>query len=256
MSMNNQAGPANLRLIDRTLGSPAEDLALDEALLEAAEARGGGETLRLWEAAHPVVVVGRASRINEEVFAEECARRGVPILRRVSGGGAIVAGPGCLMYSVVLSIDNHPQLAAVDAAHRFVLGRIAAAIDSLGSTATIDGTSDLALSGDANRSPRRKFSGNSLRMKRRWLLYHGTLLYDFDLSLVSELLKHPPREPKYRAARDHGAFVTNLTFDRDEIKRAVIAAWRAEPEGDDYPATRVEELCRSRYNNADWNLAR
>ena len=38
-----------------------------------------------------------------------------------------------------------------------------------------------------------KFSGNSARCRRRWLLYHGTLLYDFPLALVARCLKMPPR---------------------------------------------------------------
>src|SRR5271163_1030419 len=94
-----------------TLPTAAENLALDEALLEEAEAAGAAsETLRLWEPAESTVVVGRGSQIAREVDATACRQDGVPILRRASGGGAIVAGRGCLMYAVVLSLGQRPEL--------------------------------------------------------------------------------------------------------------------------------------------------
>ena len=48
-----------MKLLDLTLDSPAENLALDEALLEQAEADGPQEVLRLWEPESPLVVMGR-----------------------------------------------------------------------------------------------------------------------------------------------------------------------------------------------------
>ncbi len=68
------------------------------------------------------------------------------------------------------------------------------------------GISDLVL-GD------RKFSGNSLRCKRDHFLYHGTLLYQFPLEQIGELLKMPARQPNYRQGRPHGEFVMNLPLD-------------------------------------------
>ena len=54
--------------LDMTLPTPAENLALDEALLETAEAEGdAAEYLRLWESPVPCVVIGRASRLAGEV---------------------------------------------------------------------------------------------------------------------------------------------------------------------------------------------
>ncbi|HJT30886.1 MAG TPA: hypothetical protein VJ783_02385, partial [Pirellulales bacterium] len=88
-----------MHLLELTLPTPAENLALDEALLDEAEqhaAAGTGECLRLWEPAHRLVVVGRSSCVSTEVRTDFCRRQGLPILRRSSGGAAIVSGPGCL----------------------------------------------------------------------------------------------------------------------------------------------------------------
>src|SRR5688572_12695490 len=100
-----------MRLLHLTLPTPAENLALDEALLDWAEEENAEwEFLRLWESPVPMVVVGRSSRVHEEVYESACDEANVPILRRSSGGAAIVAGPGCLMYAVILSYALQQEL--------------------------------------------------------------------------------------------------------------------------------------------------
>lgn len=248
-----------MRRIDLTLPTPAENLALDEALLEAAEA--GGEApegvLRFWEASEPMVVLGRAGRVNAEVHLQACRERGVPVLRRVSGGGTIVAGPGCLMYALVLSHLQWPAAATIGGAHDLVMNRIA---DSLGRTRSgirVAGYSDLTLQAvESGGAVPLKFAGNALRFGRRWLLYHGAVLYKFDLPLISTLLKPPPREPDYREGRSHEAFVTNLPMTQEAIRQAIISAWSAESADANYPVERVAQLTEERYAADAWNFSR
>jgi lipoate-protein ligase A len=237
-----------------TLATPAENLALDEALLDWAEDEGPRwEFLRIWEAAAPVVVVGRSSRLELEVNKPACNRLGVPVLRRSSGGAAIVAGPGCLMFAVVLSYQRRPELRDIRHTHNFVLGRLASALRAplagVGDVAQA-GTSDLVLVG----VPPRKFSGNSMRAKRSHLLYHGTLLYRFDLPLIATCLKMPPRQPDYRDARPHHDFVVNLPLAPARLIEAVDAAWPTEGELIDWPRERVASLVAQRFSRDEWNL--
>ena len=248
MSVLNNKPP--VQLLDHTLRSAAENLALDEALLDEAEQNPTpSEWLRLWEPPQPVVILGRSSQLESEVHTLRCRELGIEVLRRVSGGAAIVTGPGCLMYAVVLSLRARPRLRAIDAAHHLVLETIAGAIRKLGLSVALRGTSDLTL---ANR----KFSGNSLRVRRDNLLYHGTLLYDFPLELIAACLGRPPREPDYRAARAHHDFVTNLPARREDLRRVVIEAWQPVRESDAWPHARVAELVASRYSRPEWNLRR
>lgn len=95
-----------MKLLDYTLPSPAENLALDEALLLAAEGGTGGEVLRLWELPTHAVVVGSGGSVGIDVHLTACAADGVPVLRRASGGGTVLLGPGCLCFSLVLSYDH------------------------------------------------------------------------------------------------------------------------------------------------------
>jgi lipoate---protein ligase len=209
------------------LETPAENVALDEELLNAAEVgQICGEVLRLWESPQACVVLGRSSP-ESEVHADACRRDGVPVLRRASGGATVVIGPGCLMYALVLDRQRHAELRGVDAAHRFVLDRMTAALAELAAVVACAGTSDLVLPAAAGEPPR-KFSGNSLRVKRTHLLYHGTILYDFPLERVGRWLAGPVREPAYRAGRDHGTFLANLPATRAAIERALLDAWDAD----------------------------
>lgn len=235
-----------MRFLDPTLPTAAENLALDEALLDEAEtAAEPRECLRLWEPASPLVVIGRSSQIAVEVREERCRELGVPVLRRSSGGAAIVTGPGCLMYTVVLSLEARPALRAIDTAHRFVLGTLVAALRREGLAVERSGTSDLTLDN-------RKFSGNSLRVRRNHLLYHGTLLYDFDLPLISACLGSPPRQPDYRQGRNHEAFVANLPLPGDALRRLVADAWNADTVETAWPRERVAELVASKYARDSW----
>jgi lipoate-protein ligase A len=238
-----------MRLFDLTLPSAQENLAMDEALLDQAETSPQPlESLRLWESSEPVVVLGRSSQRAREVNVDFCRQRGIKILRRTSGGAAVVAARGCLMYAVVLSYDARPALATLEAAHRFVLNTTLDALRPLASGATRQGTSDLAIG-------TLKFSGNSVRCKRRNFLYHGTLLYDFPLELVEQCLAMPPRQPEYRQGRAHRAFLTNLPLDGEALRAALIKTWGAKPEGD-WPRQRTRELVAARYSLREWNEQR
>ncbi len=247
--------PCLMERLELTLDTPAENLALDEALLHAYEAgelpRGG--VLRLWESPQPVVVVGRATRLAQEVDAVACRQLGIPILRRVSGGMTILAGPGCLMYAVVAPFPSRTGN-DINQLHQYVLEGIARPLQQLGFPAQLAGTSDLVLAALPKAS--RKVSGNSLRLSRNAFLYHGTLLYDYDLSLIQRCLLPPPRSPDYRDGRDHESFVANLNSDRDILSQAIAESWNAHENLADWPRERVAQLVRDRYERTEWNEGR
>jgi lipoate-protein ligase A len=212
-----------MRRLDITLPTATENVAFDQSLLDEAESSPEPrEAFRLWECPELAVIVGRSSRREIEVNLAACEADGIPIVQRPSGGCAVVIGPGCLMYSVVLSYELRPELASIDRTHQFVLGRVQQALATLISDIQYCGISDLAWQG-------RKFSGNSLRCKRRHLLYHGTILYDFPLDRIARYLLTPPREPDYRAARSHDDFVTNLPIAGDALRNALWQAFDFRP---------------------------
>lgn len=206
-----------LRLLDHTIGSLVQDLDVDAELYREVEATGRGEALRLWEAAAPAVVLGQSDRAARAAHVTACAADAVPIARRLTGGGAVVIGPGCLNVSLALSLDRRPDLRDVASSYAVILGTLARALDVPGLAHR--GLADLAL-GDL------KVSGHAQRRGRRALLHQGTLLYAFDLSLMGRYLQEPVRQPDYRAGRCHHDFVANLPLSGDDIRMCLASASR------------------------------
>jgi len=238
-----------MQFLDLTAGTMPENLALDEALLLQAEAGQGGEVLRTWEWPHPAVVLGAACRLAEDVDEAACRRDNVPIGRRSSGGGTVLLGSGCLLYSLVLSTTRAPALGAIRLSYRFILECLRAAFADVLPKVELAGTSDLALAG-------RKFSGNAQQRKRGHVLHHGSLLYAFDLDLVGRYLRPPARQPDYRRKRAHAEFLTNLPLGAEEIKRRLTVAWQATTTPTAWPGDLVQELTATKYNNQDWSRRR
>jgi len=233
-----------LMVLDITLPTLAENLALDEALLLEAEDGVAGEVLRYWEWPDPAVVLGASGQLEKEVDREACRRDGVPILRRASGGGTVLLGSGCLLYSLVLSFDRDPSLRDITASYRTILGRVARALSPL-APADLKGTSDIAVA-------MRKVSGNAQQRKRRHLLHHGSLLYAFDYSLIGRYLRVPEKQPAYREGRPHEAFVANLPGDAESLKSLICREWFAADPKHHWPIEHVAKLVVEKYECDDW----
>jgi lipoate-protein ligase A len=221
-----------LRLLDLTLPSPVKNLALDEALLDEVDDQGGDGVLRFWESDRHFVVLGRACGLADDVHLAACKTDGVPILRRASGGGTVVQGPGCLSYALVLPIELHPALATIRSSYRFILERMARALHRWEPTTAFRGISDLAIG-------EMKISGNAQRRQRRTILCHGTILHGMPLEVIDRYLKQPQRQPDYRANRPHETFLRTLNAPPDELKEAIAAVWRATPARSALPDMRL-----------------
>lgn len=219
-------------LLDMTLPSPVENLALDEALLEDLEENDSPPALRLWESDCDFVVLGRSSRLGEDVFLDACRQDGVPILRRASGGGTVLQGRGCLSYALILPICLHEALRDIRLSNAFVLQRVAKALSRWQPAIAVQGISDLAVNG-------RKISGSAQRRTRKAILFHGTILYRMHADRISRYLKQPKRQPDYRADRPHGEFLRTIDAPLEEMKRAIANAWHADTELKGWPHARL-----------------
>jgi lipoate---protein ligase len=219
-------------------------------LIEAEETGGAG-LLWFWSPPDFAVVLGASRRIRDEVVLESCRADRVPILRRCSGGGTVVVGPGSLNVSVILPQTAAPGLWAVDAAHQYVLDRIAGSLRLAGAPVELCGTGDLTIAG-------RKCGGSAQRRLKHFFLVHCTLLLEFSIDRIARYLQIPARQPVYRAGRSHADFLCNLSLPRT----AVVAALRGEfgcgaadsPSLPDrgLPLARAGRLAEAKYGTAAW----
>jgi lipoate-protein ligase A len=250
-----------MTFLDLTLPTPAENLACDEALLDWFEEHGGEGVLRFWEPVNYFVVVGYGNQVATEVNVAACEAEEIPILRRCSGGGTVLQGPGCLNYLLVLKIEEHDPLASITAANRFIMERNREAVEREGRRKKaegrigIRGCTDMAVEPQSSTAGAHlKFSGNAQRRRKHFLLFHGTFLLQFDLALIDKFLRMPSKEPDYRQGRSHKDFLTNLDLPADVVKRALRQEWGAATPLEVVPRDAIALLARDKYVTDEWNL--
>lgn len=234
---------------------PAMNLALEEALLIPWAAGEGEAVLRVWENRRVCVVLGRAEKAAERVDLEAARMDRIPVLRRMSGGGTVVHGPGNLNISFILPLSTDPSFASIRSSYGWILGKVLLALKKChpGAGFSLRGGSDLCIG-------MKKISGTAQSRKRFGLLHHLTLLVDFDLELIGKYLKTPQRQPEYRGDRPHAEFVTSLEregilFDRGLFEAELCAefgvAGKSGPEAELLLSAR--KLVKGKYSRDEWN---
>jgi len=233
---------------DSTLPTLQENLALEEALLDAAEEGETGEVLHFWEPSEYAVVVGYANRVGTEVNLDDCRKAGIPVLRRCTGGGTVLQGPGVLNYTLILRIDPQGPTHSITSTNSFVMDRQRDALANLlNADVRVRGHTDLAIDNF-------KVSGNAQRRKRNYLIFHGAFLLDLDFGLVQKTLLMPSKQPGYRLSRSHINFLMNLKCPAVELKTALRRTWNASQTLPALPFQRVANLVREKYSRDSWNL--
>jgi len=145
----------------------------------------------------------------------------------------------------VLAYDSAPGLGETRASYCHILGRLVDALGPLLPGVACAGTSDLAIAG-------LKISGNAQQRKRTHLLHHGTFLHAFDVSRMARYLKSPPRQPEYRAQRQHAEFVGNVPLDATTLRSCLRQAWSATQLLDVVPEDMMRRLVEKKYSRAEW----
>lgn len=227
---------------------PAFNLALEEYVFE--KMPRDRDYFLTWRNDN-AIIIGRhqntASEINEEFVKE----KGIRVVRRLSGGGAVYHDLGNLNFTFI--VDAQPG-------QKVDLGRfcqpIADTLRKLGANATVDGRNDILIDG-------MKVSGNAQYVKQGRVMHHGTILFDSNMSVLGQALKPDPAKVQAKGVKSVRSRVTNVRqclskdmtleefrtalteslmtdgFVRYELTQADIAA--------------IEELRAQRYSQWEWN---
>jgi len=228
--------------------SPVFNLAAEEYML----AVGREDCFMLWQSSC-AVIVGRNQNAWAEINAPYVLEKGITVIRRISGGGAVYHDGGNVNFSFIRS-----DAGKFRAAYGELLNPVLAYVQKLGVPAYHEGCSDLSIGA-------RKISGNAQAVQSGKLLHHGTLLFDSDLSALSEALRVTPGRYTDKAVSSIRRPVTNIRpyLDRDidvsafmeglleEIQHRFFARRIAFSEGD---RTAIHELAAGRYDTWEWNF--
>ena len=202
-----------------TASNITDHLDFDERFLQYAESHLTNLYLRFWECPTYSVVLGRSNQSTVEVNESFCKQKNISIHKRCSGGGTVLLGPGSLCYSLYIPCQ-YEGCESISSSNQTIMSHNKTAIATLLDDVTIQGHTDLCID-------KTKFSGNAQRRKKRYLLFHGTFLYNFDLTLISSCLQHPSKEPSYREKRPHSSFLQNIDTSSQDIQNAMLKVWGA-----------------------------
>jgi lipoate-protein ligase A len=244
-------------LIELDPQDPRRGLATDEALLESVRA-AGESAVRLWVNGRSAII-GRSQSVSDEVDVAFAARSGIPVLRRISGGGTVYHYPGNLNVSIVLR--NGRRIGSVLDAFRFFGDAIATAL--AGVCPAISSDENDLLIGAA------KVGGAAQARRGNALLYHTTLLVEpLDVRMADLLLAlrcgYRPKQVASRPRRTVSlteAIGTDLSLRQvAEILAPALAETLSEPLVsfglDDQEARRIRWLAENKYGDARWNRSR
>jgi len=188
------------RVIDAGVRRAAEHFAVGRALLEA-RGQGGRSTLRFLQFA-PSALLGYHQSAEQELRLDYCAEHGIAIQRRISGGGAIYMDETQFGWELFLhqsEVGSHDMAAIA----RRICEAAARAVSSFGIDARFRPRNDIEVGG-------RKISGTGGVRDGDALLYHGTLLVEFDVEKMLRILRIPAEKLSDKAIADARSRVVNL----------------------------------------------
>jgi lipoate-protein ligase A len=192
----------------------------DAGLLEPSAGRGRS---LIFVPPRILVVIGKGSAEQMELNAENILADDVPVVRRATGGCAVVLTPDMLAVSLAVYGEKQDKSSVYFAQFSDLL--ITALQHQQISGLTMAGISDIALDG-------RKIVGSSIYRNRQLVFYHAILNVAGDTSLMERYLAHPPRMPDYRRERRHRDFVTSLraegfAFDRNQFESEMKTSFQS-----------------------------
>ncbi|WP_456452248.1 lipoate--protein ligase family protein [Thermococcus sp.] len=249
-----------MRFIPLISAGPEVQMAIDEAIMRARIEGKVPDTVRLYVFRPSSITIGRFQSVRHDVNLERCRELGIPVVRRITGGGSVFHDEfGEITYSVIAGEELHPALKNVEESYRHLAGPLVDALRELGLDAGFSGLNDIVANG-------KKISGSAQTRRRGVILQHGTFMYSTRLDILVSVLRASRVKLKDKGVRSIWERVTTveregIRLSRDEayglLMRKFFEAFPLE-EGrlTDYELELAEKLIEERYGNPEWNEMR
>ncbi|MDF7801005.1 biotin/lipoate A/B protein ligase family protein [Pontiellaceae bacterium B1224] len=219
------------------------NLAIEEYLMDYVT--DCGPILFLWQS-ECAVVIGKNQNPWKECRLDWMEKEGVPLARRISGGGTVYHDAGNLNYCVITARETYRE----EQAYRLIFQ----ALERFGIRAEKTGKSNLSVNG-------LKFSGNAFAFRKGRAMHHGTLLLQTDLERLNRYLGSMVDGIETHAIASVPATVTNLNLQKADLADAIKLCFQSEyGTGNpayygeqDLDAARLNEI-KSRQISNDWKF--
>jgi lipoate-protein ligase A len=232
-----------------TTTDPCFNLAVDEYLLKNRK-----EDFLILSVNKPSVIIGKHQVAHRETDTAFVTENKIPVIRRISGGGAVYHDEGNLNFSFIIQSTQGSQ---VDF-RKYTLPVIEF-LSTLGIDAKFEGKNDLKVDG-------LKISGNAEHVYRQRVLHHGTLLFDSKLEILRRSLRKDTSHYSTRAVSSNPSSVMNLTqkireMTMNEFTGLMFQFFLDRENGNEVTKLSADEiasigsLAESKYRTWKWNYA-
>jgi lipoate-protein ligase A len=238
-----------IRTVETRFNSAALNMAIDEALIESVSEM---PILRIYGWRPAAVSIGYFQSMNEEVDVPKCREIGVDIVRRLTGGGAVLHE-----YELTYSFISRRYPQNIVESYKWICDAIVISINRLGFDASFVPLNDIVIAG-------KKVSGNAQTRRKGVLLQHGTILLDVNVDKMFSILKVPSEKLRDKIIKDVKESVTSLagtTYDdmATLLKASFAAKFEAKLIADTLSTEEIGHarwLAERKYSNNEWNLRR
>ncbi len=247
-----------MRFIPLKVARPEVQMAVDEAILRARMKGKVPDTVRLYAFSPSSVTIGRFQSVLHDVNIEEARKLGIPVVRRITGGGSVFHDEfGEITYSVIIGQDFHPSLGSIESSYRYLAGPLLDALKELGLNAGFSGLNDISVNG-------KKISGSAQTRRKGIILQHGTFMYATRVEVLGRVLRASKEKLRDKKVSSIWGRVTTLKEEGIKLSR-----WKAyellkekfdvafgleEGELTEEELELAEKLIEERYGNPEWNF--
>ncbi len=193
------------RLLDLEYESAFRNLAVEEAIPTSVGKGTVPNTIRFWRNTN-AVVIGCFQSVALEANPEACKLHGTTIVRRFTGGGAVYHDHGNLNYSIALQQNHCLVTNDLSETFRTLSLAVAAGLESLGARVEYESPNTLQING-------RKIAGAAGAIRKGFVFFHGSILVDTDLGVLSEVLSPASQFSPKRYVRSVRRDVSNLSIE-------------------------------------------
>lgn len=211
---------------------PVEQMIIDEQWAREVAQGQRPATIRFWEWASPAIVVGRYQSIPDEVHEREAEREGFTVVRRCTGGGAMVIVPGnTITYSLYAPLSFVAGI-TIEESYRLCDRWLINILHAIGIDAMFAGINDIASShGKIGGAAQRRFPARSGSTGPGSVLHHVTMAYDIDAEQMTRVLNTSAEKLSDKAVKSARKRVDPLRsqtgMTREEIVNRMIEYLRS-----------------------------
>ncbi|MFL6498154.1 MAG: biotin/lipoate A/B protein ligase family protein [Nitrososphaera sp.] len=240
---------SKIRTLETGYNDAALNMAIDEVMIE-----NGQETpvLRIYGWSPVAVSIGYFQSMKEEVDLDKCNQIGVDVVRRLTGGGAVLHESE-LTYSFITK--EYPR--NIMESYAWICEAVVMSLHRMGFDARFVPLNDIVIAG-------KKVSGNAQTRRNGILLQHGTLLLGVDVAKMFSVLRVPSEKLRDKIIKDAKERVTSLTgttFDELSLslKTSFAIKFDANLVADNMSTEEINRarwLAEQKYRSKEWNFRR